>query len=189
MRYAGGVSWVDPVLAVIIGLFAAFGASRRLIGFFVGVGGVLLARPLLGVAAGGPWIGVGAALLAGLVLALVGRGLFANQRSGAVWQKALGALGGTALGVALVLATVTSLPIQRSPFDPNQVFYPPRDLPGALRGGVTRSWTVALGRDVLLYPLLDAEGLVPEDRRPLLDTLHRWLVVGEPWQQEGGTGS
>jgi hypothetical protein len=183
------VSWVDPVLAVIIGLFAAFGASRRLIGFFVGVGGVVLAPALLGLADDGPWIGIGAGLMGGLVLALVGRGLFANLRRGAVWQKALGALGGTALGVVLVLTLVTSLPIQRSPFDPNQIFYPPRDLPAALRGGVTRSWTVALGRDVLLYPLLDAEGLVPEERRPLLDALHRWLVVGEPWRGEGGTGS
>jgi hypothetical protein len=183
------VSWVDPVLAVIIGLIAAFGASRRLIGFFVGVGGVVLARPLLSLAADGPWIGVAAALLGGVVLALLGRGLFANQRSGATWQKALGAVGGTALGVALVLSIATSLPIQRSPFDPNQLYYPPRDLPGVLQGGVTRSWTVAFGRDVLLYPLLDAQGQVPEARRPLLDTLHRWLVVGEPWRQEGGAGS
>lgn len=183
------MSWVDLVLAVIIGLIAAFGASRRLIGFFVGVGGVVLARPLLGLAADSPWIGVAAALLGGVVLALLGRGLFANQRSGTVWQKVLGAVGGAALGVALVLSIATSLPIQRSPFDPNQLYYPPRDLPGVLQGGVTRSWTVALGRDVLLFPLLDAQGQVPEARRPLLDTLHRWLVVGEPWRREGGAGS
>lgn len=189
MRYASCVSWIDPLLAVIVGILAAYGASRRLIGFFVGVGGVALTRPLLGLVENGPWIGVAAALAGGIVLALLGRGLFANQRSGTVWQKALGAIGGTALGVTLVLALVTSLPIQRSPFDPNQLYYPPRDLPGPIQGGVTRSWTVALGRDVLLYPLLDAQGQVPEARRPLLDTLHRWLIIGQPWRQGGGVGS
>lgn len=183
------MSWIDPLLAVIVGALTAFGASRRLTGLAVGVGGVLLVRPLLGLAQGSPWAALAAALLGGVVMAVVGRGLFANLRSGGWWQKALGGVGGAALGVALVLALVTSLPIQRSPFDPNQLFYPPRNLPGPVQTATARSWTVAVGRDVLLYPLLDAQGVIPDERRALLGGLHRWLVVGEPWRQEGGTGS
>lgn len=183
------MSWIDPVLAVLVGTLAAFGAARRLAGFAVGVGAVLLLRPILGVAEANVWAGLVAALFGGAILASLGRSLFVNQRSGAVWQKALGAAGGTVLGVALVLALVTSLPIQRSPFDPNQLFYPPRDLPGPMQTATARSWTVAQGRDVLLFPLLDAQGAIPDERRAIVGTLHRWFVVGEPWRVEGGGGS
>ena len=183
------MSWLDPVFAILVGTLTAFGAARRLTGLWVGVGGALLLRPLLGVASGNPVVGLVAALLAGLALGLVGRNLLAGLRTGAWWQRTMGALGGAVLGVALVLAIVTSLPIQRSPFDPNQLWYPPRDLPELVQGAALRSWTVSVGRDVLLYPLLEAQGAVPEGQAVLLRGLHRWLVVGEPWRAEGGAGS
>jgi hypothetical protein len=182
------VSWIDPVFAALVGTLTAFGAARRLTGLWVGIGGVLLLRPLLGVAASTPIVGLIAALLGGLLLGLLGRNLLAGLRTGRWWQRALGGLGGATLGVALVLALATSLPIQRSPFDPNQLYYPPRDLPALVQGAALRSWTLSFGRDVLLYPLLDAQGAVPEGRDTLLRGLHRWLVVGEPWR-EGGAGS
>lgn len=183
------MSWLDPLFAVLVGSLVAFGAARRLTGLWVGLGGALVLRPLLGLADGSPWVGLGVALAAGLALGLLGRNLLAGARSGAIWQRALGGLGGGVLGVALVLALVTSLPIQRSPFDPNQLWYPPRDLPAIVQGATLRSWTVGVGRDVLLFPLLEAQGAVPEGRAPLLRGLHRWLVVGEPWRAEGGAGS
>lgn len=180
------MSWIDPLLALLVAAFIAFGAQRRLTGLWIGVAGVLLLRPLLGLAAGAPVAGLLAALAAGLLLGLVGRNLLPSLRNGVWWQRLSGGVGGAALGVALVLALVTSLPIQRSPFDPNQLYYPPRDLPDALQGPVIRSWTVNVGRDILLHPLLEAQGAVPEDRAVLMRGLHRWLVVGEPWRQEGG---
>lgn len=183
------MTWLDPVLAVLVGTLTAFGASRRLTGFAVGVGAVVLIRPILGVAGANPWAGLVAGLFGGVVLALIGRSLLANQRSGGLWQKGLGAVGGAALGLALVLALVTSLPIQRSPFDPNQIFYPPRNLPGPMQTATAQSWTVALGRDVLLFPLLDAQGVLPDGRQAVVGALHRWLVVGEPWRADGGGGS
>lgn len=189
MRYASHVSWIDPVLALLVGSLTAFGASRRLTGLVIGVGAVILLRPLLLVSQGNlaaAWI---AALLGGLVLALLGRNLLANLRTGTWWQMGLGALGGAALGVALLLSLAVSLPVQRSPFNPNQLFYPPRNLPSLIQGAVARSWTVSVGRDVLLFPLLDAQGAVPAERRGLLGSLHRWLVVGEPWRRDGGAGS
>lgn len=189
LGYAGAVTWIDPIFAVVVGVLAAFGATRRMAGLVVGVGGAILLNPLLGLADQSPYAAIAAGLLGGAILALIGRSLFAGRRTGDWWKRAAGALGGAVLGVALVLAMVTSLPIQRSPFDPNQLYYPPRDLPALVQGASQRSWTVAVGRDVLLFPLLDAQGMVPEGRAPLLRGLHRWLVVGQPWREGGGAGS
>lgn len=180
------MSWIDGVFALLLAGMTAFGAHRRLTGLWVGVGGVLLLRPVLGLAAASAWVGLAAALGGGVLLGLVGRHLFVEARTGRLWQRVLGGLGGASLGAALVLAIAVSLPIQRSPFDPNQLYYPPRDLPPLVQGAVLRSWTMDVGRDVLLYPLLDAQNAVPEDRRALLRGLHRLLVVGRPWEQEGG---
>ncbi len=183
------MSWIDPIFAVVVGVLTAFGATRRLAGLWVGVGGAILLRPLLGLAQQAPYAAIAAAVVGGLVLALLGRSLFAGRRTGDWWKRTAGALGGAVLGVALVLSVVTSLPIQRSPFDPNQLYYPPRDLPALVQGAAQRSWTVGVGRDVLLFPLLDAQGVVPERRAEVLRGLHRWFVVGEPWRARGGTGS
>lgn len=180
------VSWIDAVFALLLAGMIAFGASRRLTGLWVGVGGVLLLRPLLGLAAASPLIGLAAAVGGGLVLGLVGRHLFVEARTGRAWQSALGALGGATLGTAMVLALAVSFPIQRSPFDPNQLYYPPRDLPPFVQGAVLRSWTMSVGRDVLLFPLLEAQGSLPQERETVLRGLHRLLVIGEPWRREGG---
>ena len=183
------MSWIDPIFAVVVGVLTAFGATRRLAGLWVGVGGAILLRPLLVLAQQAPYAATAAAVVGGVVLALLGRGLFAGRRTGHWWKRSAGALGGAVLGVALVLSVVTSLPIQRSPFDPNQLYYPPRDLPALVQGAAQRSWTVGVGRDVLLFPLLDAQGVVPERTAPVLRGLHRWFVVGEPWRESGGAGS
>lgn len=185
----GAMSWIDPLLALLVAGLAALGASRRLTGLWVGVGGLLLLRPFLLLSQATPVVALILALLAGLLLGLLGRNLMPSLRTGVAWQQAAGAIGGGLLGVALVLTMVTSLPIQRSPFDPNQLFYPPRDLPAGIQGPVQGSWTVRLGRDILLHPLLEAQGSVPEGRLAALRGLHRWLVVGEPWRpREGAEG-
>ena len=100
---------------------------------------------------------------------------------GRVWGSLLGGLGGFLLGLTLVLALVTALPIGRDLN--NRIVYPPRTLPigGA---AVANSSLGELGRDILLYPLLERQGLIPPARSGTLARLHGFFVVGRPW--EGG---
>lgn len=180
------MSWIDLLAVLLLASLIAFGAQRRLTGLLVGVGGALALRPLLLLGERNPWLAVVVGLGVGLALGLIGRQLLPGTRKGLVWQHLAGGVGGGALGLALVLGAATALPVQRSPFDPNQLFYPPRDLHPLVQGAALRSYTLTVGRDVLLYPLLEAQGTVPEDRRALLRGLNRWLVVGEPWRETGG---
>lgn len=182
------MTWVDLVLVVLMASLVALGARRRLTGLVVGVGGAVAVKPLLLLAERSVVAAVLAALGGGLLLGFLGRNAFPEGRNGRIWQGALGGVGGATLGVSLVLAMVTALPIQRSPFDPNQLLYPPQNLPPIVQGGVRDAATVAWGRDVLLFPLLVAQDMVPEERRPLLQGLNRWFVVGEPWRVDGEGG-
>ncbi len=176
------MSWLDLILVAVVATLTALGAERRLAGFFVGVGGVLLLRPLLLLGHASPFLALVAALLAGLGLSLVGRRLFRQQRGGQPLMRALGGVGGFALGVALVLSLATSLPIQRNEAT-NELYYPPRDLPVPVSAAVRRSQMVLLGRDILLYPLLEMQGDVPAGEQRVLRGLHRLFVVGEPWSE------
>lgn len=176
------MSWLDLILVAVVATLTALGAERRLAGFFVGIGSVLLLRPLLLLGHVNPFLALVAALLAGLGLSLVGRRLFRQQRGGQALVRALGGVGGFALGVALVLSLVTSLPIQRNEAT-NELYYPPRDLPAPVSATVRRSQMVLLGRDILLYPLLEMQGDVPVGEQRVLRGLHRLFVVGEPWSE------
>ena len=49
-----GVTWVDVLLVALVAVYTALGAKRGWGGLVVGVGGVLLLRPLLVVGARGP---------------------------------------------------------------------------------------------------------------------------------------
>ena len=172
------MTWIDFALVLVVASVAALASERRLSGFFVGIGGVLLLRPLLVVAEINPLFGLVGALVVGLGLSLLGRMLVTPTRGGMWFQRLLG--GGTALGLTLVLALVTSFPIQRNPLD--QIVYPPRDLPDPFNQAVVSSRLVLLGRDILLYPLLDAQGDVASGDE-ILRGLHSYLVVGEPWKE------
>ena len=174
------MTWIDLALVLVVASVAALASERRLSGFFVGIGDVLLLRPLLVLAEINPFVGLVAALVVGLGLSFLGRVLLPPSRGGMWFQRLLGALGGLALGLVLVLALVTSLPIQRNPLD--QIVYPPRDLPEPFNQAVVSSRMVLLGRDILLYPLLDAQGDLAASEG-ILRGLHSYLVVGEPWKE------
>lgn len=180
------MSWIDVLAILLLAAAIALGAQRRLTGLLVGLGGALAVKPLLMLGSGRPWLGLLAALAVGLVLGLIGRQFLPGGRNGVLWQRIAGGFGGAALGLALVLGAATSLPVQRSPFDPNQLWYPPRDLHPLVQGAASRSYTLGVGRQILLYPLLDAQDMLPEDRRVMIRGLNRWLVVGEPWRGRGG---
>ncbi len=109
------MSWIDLLAVLLIASLTALGAQRRLIGFVVGVGGALALKPLLLLAQRSLWLGVGAALAAGLLLGLLGRNLLPDGRTGHAWRSGLGAVGGLALGVTLVLGHGPAHPAQPLP--------------------------------------------------------------------------
>lgn len=178
------MTWLDGVLLLIVAATTAVAAERRIAGLVVGVGGALALRPLLLLAGLQPWLGLVAALVAGLALALVGRQLLPAAPRYAAWPRLLGGVGGAVLGFAIVLTLVTALPIQRNPVEPGLIYYPPRDLPASLQRTVAESSLVAFGRSVLLFPLLDPRGGIATAERPVVSTLHAWTVVGEPWRSQ-----
>lgn len=180
------VTWIDALLVLMVAVTTALGASRRLVGFTVGVGGVLLLRPLLVVGTRGIWVALVAALAGGVILAVIGQRLVPPSKRQGWVGKALGGVGGAALGFALLLALVTSLPIQRNPANDAEIFYPPRTAPGSLAADLNRSPLVNVGRSILLHPLLPAP--TPAEARAgdlwrVYGGLHAWLVVGEPWNE------
>jgi len=174
------ITWLDAALVLMVAVFVAVGAHKKLIGLFVGVGAVLLLRPLINVANSNPGLAVALGLLLGLVFGLAGRRLGLGQGHTHWGFKALGGLGGLLLGLAMLGALITSLPIQRNPANAREIFYPPRDAPASLASTFQRSRLIAEGRSILLYPLLPTDGLAAGPRR-LYSGLHGWLVVGEPW--------
>lgn len=176
------MTWIDAALVLTIAAVVALAAERRLSGLLLGLGGALALRPLLVLASLNPWLALVAALLVGLGLALVGRHVLQLARVPGPFTRVAGGFGGLVLGTALTLALVTSLPIQRNPVEPGLIYYPPRDLPGSVQQAVTGSAAVAVGRSVLLYPLLSAQGAIPEGQEPVLALLHQWFVVDEPWR-------
>ena len=179
------MTWIDASLVLTVAAVTGLAAERRLMGLLVGLGGLAALRPLLVLADLNPWLALVAALLVGLALALLGRHVLQLARVPGRLARVGGAIGGFVLGLALVLALVTSLPVERNPVEPSLIYYPPRELPAVVRQAVAGSAAVAVGRSVLLHPLLVAQGAVPDGQIALFDMLHRWFVVGEPWRATG----
>lgn len=177
------MSVLDLALVLIVAALAALGAQRRLSGLLVGIGGVAALHPLLVLADLNPWLGLLGGLLVGLGLALLGRHVLQLARVTGPGAAVAGGIGGAAIGVAVVLTLVTSLPVGRSPLNPNELTYPPQTLPVVVRPVVQRSALVAVGHDVLFAPLLSGRERMTPERSAVVDALHRWLVVGEPWRR------
>ena len=173
---------LDVALVLTAALIAALASQRRLGGLMVGLGGALVLRPLLQLGEMNPWLGLFGALLVGLGLALAGRLLLPSAGGSGVWPRIAGGLGGAALGIAIVLTLVTSLPIQRDALNPNQLRYPPQDLPATVRPVVERSALMQIGREVLFAPLLAAQDPRSNERAAVMNALHAWLVTSEPWR-------
>jgi len=174
------ITWVDLVLVCVVAVFAAAGAHRRLIGLVVGLGGALAVGPLLKLGQTSPGAAAVAAAVLGLVLGLVGRRLYDPGRR-PVWPyQVAGGVGGALLGLALVVALITSLPISRSA---RGFHYPPHQPDTALYRTLNRSPLVLIGRTIVFYPVLPAEELArlqPYEQR-VYAGLHEVFVPGEPW--------
>ena len=176
------ITWLDALLVLLVAVFVVVGAEKKLIGFFVGVGGVVALRMLLGVWQSNPALAIALGVAIGVALGLVGRRLLPASRGPVPAFKVMGGFGGLVMGLTLVAALVTSLPIQRNAANPREIFYPPRTAPAALLSAFQRSPLIAAGRAILLYPLLPAEEFGANERR-IYGTMHEWLVVGEPWME------
>ena len=170
---------LDLALVLIIAAATVCAAQRKLTGLFVGLGGVLLLKPLLLASQLSPFIGLALALIFGLALGFSSRYLPPQAKLRAPLRTFAGGVGGFVLGCALVLAATTALPLGRD--INNAIIYPPRDAP--LNATLQRSQLVHLGRDILLYPLLDREGLISPERRAVLRGLHELLVARPPWER------
>ena len=175
------ITWVDVLLALVVAVFTAAGAHRKLTGLFVGVGGAFALKPLLGLGESNPWTAVGVALAVGVVLGLLGRRLYDPGRGPGWPYQVLGGIGGAVMGVAMVVALITSLPLQQTA---RGIHYPPISPDTELNRTLQRSPLVLTGRTILFYPLLaDAElaELSPAQHR-VYAGLHDLFVLGEPWQ-------
>ena len=170
---------LDLALVLIIAATTVCAAQRKLAGLLVGLGGVVLLKPLLLLAQLSPFVGLTLALAFGLALGFASRYLPPQTKLRAPLRTLAGGVGGFVLGCALVLAATTALPITRDIND--AIVYPPRDAP--LSATLQRSHLVGLGRDILLYPLLDREGLISPERRAVLRSLHGLLVARAPWER------
>jgi hypothetical protein len=177
------MTWIDLVLLLTVILTTALSAERRLTGFVLGLGAALLLKPLLLLGSVSVFGALLAALAAGVLLSLLGTWLARSFRLPDGTNLLLGAAGGLLLSTALLLASVTALPIERNAH--GQIVYPPQQ-------GVTRSFAavlksssfVNLGRNILLYPLLAAGGdaSVSGSDGFAYAWLHDYLVAGTPWQ-------
>lgn len=177
------MTWLDVVLLVIPAALAAVGTERRWIGFAIAVAAVILVRPLVVLATAAPVVALIAALVAGVSVSVLVRSLVSPRRNGAVVQQVLGGAGGFVLGTLIVLTLVTALPIQRNPINEREIFYPPRNLPEPFGQAVTSSRLVQMGRDILLFPLLDGRVAFNPTERAVYGGLHDYLVVGTPWER------
>lgn len=183
LRKRPAVTWLDVVLIAVPAALAALGAERRIVGLALGATSLLLLRPLVVLGSAAPVVALVAALLAGIAVSILVRTVLPPRRAGARVQQVLGGLGGFAMGAMLVLTLVTALPIQRNPVNEREIFYPPRNLPEPIGQAVTSSRLVEMGRDILLFPLLDGKvGFTPAERS-IYGGLHAYLVVGTPWER------
>jgi len=176
------ITWLDALLVLMVAAFVAVGVDKKLIGFFVGVGGVVSVRALQGVWQSNPALAIALGIALGVAMGLLGRRLVPPGRGPVLAFKIMGGFGGLVLGLTLLATLVTSLPIQRNPANPREIFYPPRTAPAVLLSAFQGSPLIAAGRAILLYPLLPTEDFGASQRR-FYGTLHRWLIVGEPWME------
>lgn len=176
------MSWIDLLPLVLIASCTAFAAQRKLSGLIVTLGGLLVLKPLLLIGQVNALFAILIALPIGIALGVAGRYVSQRVQLSSLTETALGGVGGFCLGVTLTLALVTSFPLGRDLN--NRIVYPAPGMPLMIQRAVQESRFFTTGRDILLYPLLEAEGRIPPEQRFMLRSFHSFLVVGRPW--EGG---
>jgi hypothetical protein len=176
------MTWIDLALLLVVVLVTTIAAEKRLSGLLVGLGGVLLLRPLLLLGSVSAFGALLTALALGVTLALLGARLTQGWAVSDLTGQILGGAGGLLLSTVLVLALVTALPVERNAHA--QIVYPPQTVNRSTAAALQGSQFVRLGRNILLYPLL-AAGNAPAVKgadEAAYAWLHGYLVVNPPWQ-------
>ncbi len=176
------MTWFDLILMVAFAALTALGAQRKLMGLVLGLGAVILFRPLLLVTQINPYLALIVSLAVGLGLGILSRLLMARRIGTSSLFQLLGGVGGALVGALFVLALMTSLPIGQ---DVNGLLTYPANLPTSMSEPVKQSRFIRIGRDILFYPLLanDAAG----NLTPLHKNLHNFLIVSKPWERSTNT--
>ncbi len=181
------VNWFDVAMALLLATSIALFAQKRLTGFLIGVGALLILRPLLILGVKDPLLAIAFGLLAGAALGFIAQVLSPRLRWSNRNETILGGLGGLSFGLCFILAIVLSLPINVNPFS-NQITYPdfkdfPDNFPVAISEYIKDSRIVNIGRDTLLYKAYPDPLQITSADPDLLQALNRWLVVGTPWEK------
>jgi hypothetical protein len=137
-------TWFDIILVVLLAGIMVLGARRGVAGLVAGLVAVF-AWPIVNVLGRiEPLIGFVLALVAGwFVVGTLARNAYATgfiSASSDAARTILGGLGGTLMGLGLVVALALSFPITSTPSaGPGAFSYPSDALPSWLREGVNRS--------------------------------------------------
>jgi hypothetical protein len=137
-------TWFDLVLVVLLAGVIVLGARRGVAGLVAGVVAVF-AWPIINLLGRiDALVGFFLAVIAGwFVVGMLARNAYATgfiNASSDVARTILGGLGGTIMGLALVVALALSFPITSTPSaGPGAFSYPSDALPSWLREGVNRS--------------------------------------------------
>lgn len=175
------ISLLDILFSLILAGCIGLSAHKRLSGLFIGVGGALMLRPILGLAGVNDFIALLAALLVGAILAVLARSLAPKLSFNATIFKALGALGGLVFGVALILALAVSFPLDKQPQGNYHFFH--QSGPRFLANEAQKSQIMKMGRYALFYKLYDGtDNAIPEDVNwAMVGFINRFFVVHLPW--------
>jgi hypothetical protein len=178
------MNWFDIFLLIAIATMTALGIKRKLVGALVGLAVFPLMRIFMVIGENiSPWIGILMAIPAGVLIGLLGRNLLIQKRGFDIPLMVLGGFGGLLTGLLFVGLMITSLPINYDKVN-NSYIYPPKfNVNPFLKQAFQESRFVDIGRDILLYPLLDQAGQVPAGQRETYKALHNVLIVGAPWDR------
>ncbi len=173
------MTWFDLILIVAFAALTALGVQRKLMGLILGLGAIILFRPLLLLTQVNPYLALIITLALGLALGMLSRVLMARRIGTSLLFQVLGGVGGALVGGLFVLALMTSLPIGQ---DVNGLLTYPANLPSSMSEPVKQSRFIKTGRDILFYPLL-ASNVNAANLTPAHKTLHNFLIVSKPWER------
>jgi len=176
------MTWFDFLLMAFMASLIALGVKRQMGGLLVGVGAMVLFRVLIAISTNSrSAVAIAFALIAGLILGLFGLKLNSIKIS-ELFKSILGGFGGVLLGILMLLAIITSLPLGKNIND--QFVYPSQQLPRAVRSAVQESYFVDIGRNILLFPLLEKDNHFSASSAKIYRILHNLVVVVKPWEKE-----
>ena len=177
------MNWFDIFLILLIATITALGIKRKLTGAILGVFALGLGHVLLVLADRNMWMALLMSVLAGVLIGFLGRALLVHRRGLEIPSMILGGFGGLITSLILVGLLITSLPINYDKIN-NTYIYPPKyNVNPLLAQTFQGSQLVQIGRDILLYPLLDKAGQISASQRGPYKLLHSFLVVGQPWER------